>query len=91
VAHAYNPSYSGGRDQEDHGSKPALAISMQDPILKKPFTKQAGGVARVVECLPSKHKALSSNPTKNWANESNSSQKMKYKWPINTNRNVQHP
>jgi hypothetical protein len=37
--------------------------------LKKPFTKQAGGVARVVECLPSKHKALSSNPTKKWANE----------------------
>jgi hypothetical protein len=23
VAHAYNLSYSGGRDQEDHGSKPA--------------------------------------------------------------------
>jgi hypothetical protein len=23
VAHAYNPSYSGGRKQEDHGSKPA--------------------------------------------------------------------
>jgi hypothetical protein len=23
VAHAYNPSYSGGRDQEDYGSKPA--------------------------------------------------------------------
>jgi hypothetical protein len=23
VAHAYNSSYSGGRDQEDHGSKPA--------------------------------------------------------------------
>jgi hypothetical protein len=23
VAHAYNPSYAGGRDQEDHGSKPA--------------------------------------------------------------------
>jgi hypothetical protein len=22
VAHTYNPSYSGGRDQEDHGSKP---------------------------------------------------------------------
>jgi hypothetical protein len=21
VAHAYNPSYSGGKDQEDHGSK----------------------------------------------------------------------
>jgi hypothetical protein len=25
VAYPYNPSYSGGRDQEDHGSKPALA------------------------------------------------------------------
>jgi hypothetical protein len=24
VARAYNPSYSGGRDQKDHGSKPAL-------------------------------------------------------------------
>jgi hypothetical protein len=23
VAHAYNPSYSGGRDQEDHGLKSA--------------------------------------------------------------------
>jgi hypothetical protein len=27
-AHAYNPSYSGGRDQEDCGSKPAHAISL---------------------------------------------------------------
>jgi hypothetical protein len=25
VAHTCNPSYSGGRDQEDHNSKPALA------------------------------------------------------------------
>jgi hypothetical protein len=25
VAHACNPSYSGGTDQEDHGSKPAQA------------------------------------------------------------------
>jgi hypothetical protein len=24
VAHACNPCYSGGRDQEDHSSKPAL-------------------------------------------------------------------
>jgi hypothetical protein len=24
VAHTCNPSYSGGRDQEDHGLKPAL-------------------------------------------------------------------
>jgi hypothetical protein len=33
VAQACNPSYSGGRDQEDHGLK-------QDSILKKPFTKK---------------------------------------------------
>jgi hypothetical protein len=35
-----NPSYSGGRDQEDFCSKPAQANSSQDPILKKPFTKK---------------------------------------------------
>jgi hypothetical protein len=28
VAHAYNPSYEGGRDQEDHGLKPARANSL---------------------------------------------------------------
>jgi hypothetical protein len=28
VAHAYNPSYSGGRDQEDLGLKPARANSL---------------------------------------------------------------
>jgi hypothetical protein len=33
-AHAYNPSYSGGRDQEDHGSKPGQANSSRDPISK---------------------------------------------------------
>jgi hypothetical protein len=41
VAHAYNPSYSGVRDQEDHGSKPARANSLLDPILKIPNPKQA--------------------------------------------------
>jgi hypothetical protein len=35
VSHAYNPSYSGGRDQEDLGSQPIQANSSQDPILKK--------------------------------------------------------
>jgi hypothetical protein len=35
VAHTYNPNYSGGRDQEDHGQKTAHANSSQDPILKK--------------------------------------------------------
>jgi hypothetical protein len=46
VAHVYNPSYSGGRDQEDHGSKPAQANSSHDPILKNPSQKRAGGVAQ---------------------------------------------
>jgi hypothetical protein len=35
VAHTCNPSYSGGRDQEDPGSKPTGANSSRDPILKK--------------------------------------------------------
>jgi hypothetical protein len=34
-----NPSYSGGRDQEDGGSKPARANSTASSYLKKPFTK----------------------------------------------------
>jgi hypothetical protein len=48
MAHAYNPSYSGGRDQEDYGSKPVWANSLQDPISKIPNTKRAGGVAQSV-------------------------------------------
>jgi hypothetical protein len=39
VTHAYNPSYSGGRDQEDHSSKPAQANSSERPYLEKLFTK----------------------------------------------------
>jgi hypothetical protein len=43
------PSYSEGRDQEDHGSKPAQANSLPDPISKKnPSQKRAGGVAQGV-------------------------------------------
>jgi hypothetical protein len=45
VAHAYNPSYSGGRDQEVRGLKPAQANVLSDPTSKKPITKRAGGVA----------------------------------------------
>jgi hypothetical protein len=40
VAHPCNSSYSGGRDQEDHSSKPAQANSSRDPISKKPITKK---------------------------------------------------
>jgi hypothetical protein len=46
AAHAYNPSYSGGRDQEDDGLKPAWANSSRDPILKNSIPKRAGGVAQ---------------------------------------------
>jgi hypothetical protein len=37
---AYNASYSGGRDHEDRGLKPACVNSSQDPTLKKFFTKK---------------------------------------------------
>jgi hypothetical protein len=43
VGHDYNPSYSGGRDQEDLGSKPAQANSSQYPISKKAITKKRAG------------------------------------------------
>jgi hypothetical protein len=39
-AHACNPSYSEGRDQEDRGPNPVQANSSQDPILKIPNTKK---------------------------------------------------
>jgi hypothetical protein len=38
VAHTYNLSYSGGRDQEDCSLRPAQTNSLQDPISKKPIT-----------------------------------------------------
>jgi hypothetical protein len=71
VAHACNPSYSGGRDQEDQGSKPAQANSSQDSILKNTHHEKG-----LVEWL--KVQALSSNPSttkkkkkkKNWFPES---------------------
>jgi hypothetical protein len=42
MAHACNPSNLGGRDQEDHSSKPAWASRLQDPISEKPITKEKG-------------------------------------------------
>jgi hypothetical protein len=54
VAHTCNPSYSGGRDQEDCSSKLFQANSSWDPISKNPIshththththTQRAGGV-----------------------------------------------
>jgi hypothetical protein len=42
VAHAYNPSYSEGRNQEDCGLKPAWVNSLGDPILKKNSSQKKG-------------------------------------------------
>jgi hypothetical protein len=56
VAHACNPSYSGGRDRENSSSKPALANSFMRLYLEKTHHKKG-----LVEWL--KMKALSSNPS----------------------------
>jgi hypothetical protein len=47
VAHAYNPSYSGGKDQ-DRASKPARENSFETLSQKNPSQKEAGGVAQSV-------------------------------------------
>jgi hypothetical protein len=44
MSQACNPSYSGGRNQEDRVSKPALANSLRDPSSK--HKNRAGGVAQ---------------------------------------------
>jgi hypothetical protein len=63
-AHTCNPGYSGGRDKEDLHLTSAPTKS--DPYISKipNAKKRAGGVVQVVENLPSKLEALSSNPTK---------------------------
>jgi hypothetical protein len=40
LAHICNPSYSGGRDQEDRSSKPAQANSSMRPYLEKTLPKK---------------------------------------------------
>jgi hypothetical protein len=49
MAHAYNPSYYGGRDQEDCSLKTTWENSSSDPILKKIYHKKRdGGLAQGV-------------------------------------------
>jgi hypothetical protein len=50
VAHACNPSYSGGRDQEDCGLKPAWANSSERPYLEK--THHIKGLVEWLRCRP---------------------------------------
>jgi hypothetical protein len=59
VALVCNPSYSGDRDQEDHGSKPAQANVTMKPYLKRPFTK-----IELVEDLEFKPQYCKKNPKK---------------------------
>jgi hypothetical protein len=66
VAHAFNPSYSGGRDQEDHGSQPAWANISQDPISEKQFTTKGWSVSR---CRP-EFKSTSAKTNKQTENTS---------------------
>jgi hypothetical protein len=49
VAHACNPSYSGGRDQEECGSKPLGQTIHKTLSQKYPTQNRAGRVAQVVE------------------------------------------
>jgi hypothetical protein len=51
VAHTYNPSYSGCRNQEAPCLKPARGNNVKDPISKIARTKWTGGVSQVVERL----------------------------------------
>jgi hypothetical protein len=48
MAHACDPSHSGGRDQEGCSSKPGWAHSARDLSLKKLITRKADGVAQGV-------------------------------------------
>jgi hypothetical protein len=42
MAHASNPSYSGGRDQEDRGSRPSGQIVQETKSQKIPNIKKKG-------------------------------------------------
>jgi hypothetical protein len=59
VAHTCGSSYSGGRDQEDCGLKPASGKEFVRPYLEKSLSqKRAGGVAQGIgpELKPQYHK-----------------------------------
>jgi hypothetical protein len=47
VAYTFNPSYSGGRDQEDHSLRPAGQIVLETLSWKYPTQKWTGRVTQV--------------------------------------------
>jgi hypothetical protein len=66
VAHACNPSYSGGRDQEDHGLKPAQANSSARPYLEKTFHKKGLVEWLKVQALNSSHSTTKRRRRDSW-------------------------
>jgi hypothetical protein len=63
VAHTCNPHYSGGKDQEDCGSKTAQENSLWEPHLQNNQSKMDWGCGSRAEHLLYKCKGLSSNPS----------------------------
>jgi hypothetical protein len=63
MAHAaYNPNFSGGRDQEDYGSEASQGKQFSRLYLKNNQHKKGlVECLKVAEHLPSKHEALSSS------------------------------
>jgi hypothetical protein len=60
LSDAWHPNYS--RKYKTGSSPGQLGKKKQDPVFKTTRAKTAGGMAQVVEHLPSMCKALSSNP-----------------------------
>jgi hypothetical protein len=52
VAHICNPSYSGGRDQEDRSWKPPWANSSARPYLEKTHHKNRAGGVKTLSSRP---------------------------------------
>jgi hypothetical protein len=59
MVHTCNPSYSGGRDQEDRGSKPARANSSHETLSRKTQHKKG-----LLEWLTGLALRLNPSPTK---------------------------
>jgi hypothetical protein len=73
VAHTCHPSYSGSRDQEDCGSKPAWGNSSRDRISKKPFTKNGWWSGSEFKAQDYKRKKLEA---RQWVTSA-----LGYRWP----------
>jgi hypothetical protein len=58
-AYAYNPSFSRGRDWEDHHLRPAWAKSSQDPVLTN---KNLGVVVCSLSQLHKRHEQVDRGP-----------------------------